>query len=242
MLEENRVTGGVMFNDLVEIDDSYIFADTYVAEWEGKPRYLAAVIAYADRGWKVFPAPRGERKSHKSAAYSDGIKWGATKDPDQIRDDFDRWPEANIGIPTGKDNDIWVLDLDSKEGHGVDGIANFIALVEDNLIVSDRIQLTIDKPDDALRAIKAMTLSAATPSGGIHLYFKWPADKVITNSTSKVAPGIDVRGEGGMIIAPPSVKPPDGYYSWTSNVEPVEAPAWLIELVLEAGNRWQRQQ
>jgi hypothetical protein len=109
--------------DLVEIDDYYIFAATYVAEWEGTPRCLHAALAYAAK-WRVFPAPRGERKSHKSAANSGGINWGATRDPDQIRRDFAKWPQANVGIPTGKDNGIWVLDVDTKEGHGVDGIAS----------------------------------------------------------------------------------------------------------------------
>ena len=80
------------------------------------------------------------------------------------------------------------------------------------------------------------TLTAESPSGSLHFYFKWLDDCVITNSTSQVGPGIDVRGEGGMVIAPPSVKPPVGCYSWTSNVEPVEAPGWLIALVLAAGN------
>jgi hypothetical protein len=51
---ENRVPGGGMFaDDLVAIDDTFILADTYTAEWEGKPRCMAAAITYADRGWKV---------------------------------------------------------------------------------------------------------------------------------------------------------------------------------------------
>jgi hypothetical protein len=70
--------------DLIEIDDYYIFADTYIAEWEGTPRCLPAGLVYAAK-WQIFPAPRGSKKSHKSAAHSGGINWGATRDPDQIR-------------------------------------------------------------------------------------------------------------------------------------------------------------
>jgi putative DNA primase/helicase len=202
--------------DLVEIDDYYIFAETYVAEWEGTPRCLHAALAYA-RNWKVFPAPRGEKKSHKSAKRSGGINWGATKDPNQIHRDFEQWPLANVGVPTGIDNDIWVMEVDTKEGHGVDGVASLRSLIEQH-------------------GELPKTLTAESPSGSLHFYFKWPAVVVVGNSTSKIAPGIDVRGEGGMVIAPPSVKPPVGCYSWTSNVEPVEAPRWLLELALEAGN------
>ena len=46
---------------------------------------LAAALGYAKRGWDVFPAPLGEKKSYKSAQYSNGAKWGKTRDPEQIR-------------------------------------------------------------------------------------------------------------------------------------------------------------
>jgi hypothetical protein len=178
---------------------------------------LLAALNYAAKGWRVFPAPRGTKKSHKSAKYSDGSNWGATNDPEQIKRDFARWPEANVGIPTGAANAFWVLEADTKEGHSVDGIASLRAL------------------EDQYGKLPA-TLRAESPSGSVHLYFKWPAGIIIRNSASKVAPGIDVRGEGGMIIAPPSIKVGVGAYSWTSNVEPADAPDWLIELVVAAGN------
>jgi len=66
---------------------------------------LAAALSYAtNHGWFVFPAPPGEKKSYKSAEHSNGRKWGATNDAEEIRQDWARWPLAGIGIPTGEVN------------------------------------------------------------------------------------------------------------------------------------------
>jgi hypothetical protein len=70
---------------LVDIDGELVFAETITAEWTGQPRCLPAALAYARVGWAVFPAPPGTKKSHKSAAFSGGVNWGATRDPEQIR-------------------------------------------------------------------------------------------------------------------------------------------------------------
>jgi hypothetical protein len=203
----------VAFSGLVEIDDYYIFAEVYTNEWEGKPRCLPAALRYAAKGWRVFPAPRGEKKSHKSAEHSGGRKWGATDDPNEIERDFARWPEANVGIPTGADNGFWVLEADTKDGHSVDGIGSLRALEEQHGKLPD-------------------TLTAESPSGSIHYYFKRPAGREIRNSASTIAPGVDVRGEGGMVIAPPSVKAGtlNGAYTFTSNFELAEAPDWLVDM------------
>jgi hypothetical protein len=172
---------------------------------------LAAALTYAEGGWDVFPAPPGQKKSYKSAKYSNGAKWGKTRDPGQIRHDFQRWPEANIGIPTGKDNGFWVTEADTLKGHGVDGIASLRVLEEKHGELPP-------------------TLMAESPSGSLHHYFKWPEGIEIKNSTSKIAPGIDVRGEGGMVIAPPSVRG-DGEYRWLNDNPIVDAPQWLLDLV-----------
>src|SRR5262245_2901787 len=174
---------------------------------------LKAALSYAARGWYIFPAPHDltVKKSNKSAAHSNGRRWGATRDVDEIRRDFACWPDANIGIPTGVDNGIWVLEVDTKEGHDVDGIASLATLEDRHGKLPD-------------------TLSAQSPTGSDHRYFQWPANAVIKNSASEIAPGVDVRGEGGMVIAPPSVRAGRGAYKWTSNFAIAEAPAWLTEL------------
>ena len=170
-----------------------------------------AALSYAAKGWRVFPAPPGEKKSHLSAAFSSGQRWGATNDAAQIKRDWTRWPDADIGIATGPESGFWVVEADTLEGHAVDGIASLKQL-------------------EAEHGALPETLMAESPSGSQHWYFKWPAEVTIRNSTSKIAPGVDVRGDGGMVIAPPSVKPGKGSYRWLNAHDIADAPEWLIGL------------
>ena len=84
---------------------------------------LDEALAYARRGWAIFPAPPGAKKSHKAAEHSNGVRWGATGDAEQIRADFAKWPEANVGIACGAESGIFVVECDTPVGHDVDGIA-----------------------------------------------------------------------------------------------------------------------
>lgn len=184
---------------------------------------LAAALGYAERGWDVFPADisfdeatgKFNKKSHKSAKHSNGANWGKTRNPEQIRKDFARWPKANVGLPTGKDNEFWVLEADTLEGHNVDGIASLRKL-------------------EAEHGPLPKTLMAESPSGSLHHYFNWPKGVEIRNPT--IAPGIDIRGEGGMVIAPPSVRD-DGKYRWLNNHPIADAPQWLLELMTTKSKR-----
>ena len=171
-------------------------------------------LDYAKRGWHVFPAPPGEKKSYKSAEYSGGRQWGATTDELEVHRDFGRWPSANVGIVTGPKSDIFVIECDTTEGHDVDGIASLEAL-------------------EAEYGVLPETLMAASPSGSIHRYFNYPANVTIKNSASDIGPGVDVRGDGGMVIAPPSVKHGKGTYKWLNNNPIADAPDWLIALCEE---------
>src|SRR5262249_60065711 len=174
-------------------------------------------LAYANgMGWHIFPAPRGEKKSHKSAERSNGRRWGATADADEIKRDFRRWPLANVGIPSGRINKIFDVETDTVQGHDVDGAANLKALEDQN-------------------GALPITLTAVSPTGSVHRIFRHPGgDTWIKNSTGEVAKGVDVRGDGGMFIAPPSVKPDVGGYKWLNWGTPIaDAPKWLLDLVVE---------
>ena len=179
---------------------------------------LTAALRYADRGWWVFPVPFGTKKSHKSAGRSNGRAWGATRDPMEIERDFKEWPEAGIGIPTGEVNRIFVLEADTVEGHGVDGLASLKAL-------------------EARHGLLPETLMAESPSGSIHRYFGWPTgpDVHIRNSDSKLATGVDIRGSGGMVVAPPT-RTAKGQYRWLNDLAVAEPPRWLIELIDRGGH------
>ena len=113
--------------------------------------------------------------------------WGMTADPAEIERDFKQWPEAGVGVPTGLVNHIFVLETDTVAGHGVDGLAALQAL-------------------EAEHGFLPPTLMAMSPTGSIHRYFKWPRalGVEIKNSDGKLAPGVDIRGDGGMVVAPPT--------------------------------------
>ena len=175
-------------------------------------RILAAVLANARRGLAQFPVPPDSKKSYKSAEHSNGARWGATRDPAEIMWDFTRWPDARIGLPTGAINGIVVVDIDTIEGHGIDGS---IALRE------------LETKHGSL----PQTLQAISPTGSIHHYLKHPGDGIkIKGSASELGAGIDIRGDGNMTVAPPSINPDGQAYRWI-NRKPIAAmPAWLIEL------------
>ena len=119
------------------------------------------------------------------------------------------WPDAMIGLPTGETNRIFVLDIDR---HGVDGFES------------------LTKLENQYGKLPA-TLTVATPSGGQHRYFKYPADREIRNSSSKIAPGLDIRGKGGYVVCPPSVTAEGKKYRVRHNRPVVDAPPWLLDLI-----------
>ena len=182
------------------------------------PSIAQAAQAYAARGWHVFPAPMGQKKSHKSAEHSKGRKWGATTDSVEITQDWQTWPTANVGIVTGPKSGFFVVEADTPTGHGVDGISNLNALIEEHEPLPD-------------------TIEALSPSGSWHLYFKWPEGVSISNSEGRIAPGVDVRGDGGMVIGVPSLKEgAEEPYRWKNPpplFELADCPEWLLNLCLK---------
>jgi hypothetical protein len=175
---------------------------------------LTAALAYAAHGLAVFPARPDQKSSYKSAEHSNGRKWGATADPAEVRRDFAHWPACRIGIPTGI-NRIVVIETDTVEGHGVDGAASLAQLEAKHGALSD-------------------TLMAFSPSGSIHRYFRHPGPDIkIKTTASVVGAGIDVRGDGGMVIVPPSVNLDGRRYRWINKLPIADMPLWLIELTRE---------
>lgn len=175
---------------------------------------VQAALDYAARvGWNVFPVVLGTKKSHKSERYS-GSKWGATKDASEICADFKKWPDANVGIATGPDSGIFVLDVDTIEGHGVDGIATLAAL-------------------EAANSTLPETLRAQSPSGSVHYYFNYPDGIELRKSEGKLGSGLDVQAMLAIVIAPPSVKGSERYTWQNESTTIADAPTWLIEKCVE---------
>ncbi|MBC7179842.1 MAG: bifunctional DNA primase/polymerase, partial [Roseovarius sp.] len=141
------------------------------------------------------------------------VRWreAATCDPDQLARWWNDWPNAMPGLPTGRASGLAVLDLDVKEGK--DGIAGLRDMGLD--------------PDAMSPCI------VTTMSGGLHLYFRW--HEGLACSAGKIAPGVDVRGEGGYVIAPGATGEagsystgdpvPDDLSEWPEELRPAERVA-----------------
>jgi putative DNA primase/helicase len=173
---------------------------------------LAAALEYAAKGWQIFPAPPDCKKSFKSEKHS-GRKWGMTADPAEITADFTRWSRARIGIPTGAINGIVVVETDTIEGHGVDGQSALQRLEAEHGPLPD-------------------TRQVVSPSGSVHSYCLHPGRSIkIKTSASEIAAGVDVRGDGGMVIGAGSINP-DGRSYHLINDHPIAAlPGPWIELL-----------
>ena len=136
---------------------------------------------------------------------------GSTNDLEEIKQDYRRTPHAGVGIPTGQVNGFFVVEADTNKGHGVDGIKSMRELEERHGKLPP-------------------TLMAVSPSGSLHHYFKHPGGELkIKNSSGDLARGVDVRGDGGMVVAPPTERR-DGRYRWLNDLEIADAPDWLVEL------------
>ncbi len=161
----------------------------------GTPNNRDAALDYAAQGTPVFPCRPGGKAPLTQRGHLD-----ASTDPDQIRAWWARWPEANIGVPTGERSGILALDVDDPAG--------------------------LDELEHEHGRLPA-TRTHSTGSGGMHYLYLYPAGANVRNSAGKLAPGIDTRGEGGYIIVPPSstTRP----YQLLDELPLADTPAWLIE-------------
>jgi hypothetical protein len=117
---------GLFIDEMVELDAKAIFSGAG-ADAEGRAGLCMGdyALAYVARGWLVFPAPPGHKKSYVSGENTNDNRWGATKDADEAKAYFfEDFPRANIGFPTGPASGFFVVDADTIEGHGVDGVGS----------------------------------------------------------------------------------------------------------------------
>lgn len=184
----------------------------------------AALIYAREFGWRVFPVHswRDGACTCGNAACSSPAKHprtprgctDASTDPATIHGWWTRWPDANVGVATG--GGLVVLDLDPRHG-GDDGFTDLRARLG-------------ALPD---------TVEAITGSRGRHIYLRVPEGVEIRNSAGVLAPGVDVRGEGGYVVAAPSTHSSGGTYGWELSSRPGEVevatlpPAWLAAMVLK---------
>lgn len=186
---------------------------------------------YVERfGWKVVPLhnvredrtctcePRRDGKECTSQGKHPRVHgWteAATNDVATVAEWSARWPGMNLGIATGAASGFFVLDVDPKNGG-----------------------------DETLAALEAKhgplpdTLRQITPTGGAHYLFRMPAHPVTNSAGARgrgIGKGLDIRGDGGQIVAFPSTTA-RGAYRWANlgTAEIADAPAWLLELIRRA--------
>jgi hypothetical protein len=173
-----------------------------VGRHESAPTMLKAAQAYARRGIPVFPCEPGAKRPLTRNGH-----WDATTDPRAIGQWWKRWPSANVGVPTGKKSGVVVLDVDVDDG-------------PESLARLERAGAPVPK-----------TARTRTGGGGIHLFFRYPRERDIRNSAGLLGLGLDVRGEGGYVVVPPSRT--QGPYEWV-DTSPFAEATWLIERLAES--------
>ena len=155
--------------------------------------FLKSALYYQRMGFSVIPIIPREKKA--------AIEWKEFQTriatDEEITEWALQWPNANIGIVTGKISNLFVVDLDKYK----------------------------PEYDPAIELEHFDTLSTPTvlsPKGGNHLYFCYQDGLTIA---SGVFPAVDIRGEGGYIIAPPSVNGTGKPYEWIVPLEGITLSA-----------------
>jgi hypothetical protein len=148
------------------------------------------------------------RPRDKRPATANGVK-DATTDLEVIRSWWGRVPDLNVALATGALSGIFVIDLD-----GVDAEAELRRLEQEH--------------GELPATVESIT------ARGRHVFFKMPQVPV-RNSAGRIAPGIDVRGDGGYVLVPPSLHPSGRGYVWSVDTatEFASAPDWLLTKIVE---------
>lgn len=134
----------------------------------------------------------------------------ATTDPATVAAWWSEHPDANIAIPTGTASGLLVVDVDPRNGGPADR--------------SELIERFGPIPD---------TAEVLTGGGGRHLFFRHPGGKV----PKELCEGVDLKADGGYVIAPPSIHPTgkryeiDGMGGAAAFLKVADPPAWLTERI-----------
>lgn len=176
-------------------------------------------LEYVRRGWPVFPlhtpaesgacscaAGQECRSPGKHPRTRRGLK-DATTDEAQVRAWWRKWPQANVGLAMGRVSGLVALDVDPRAG----GDASLAELFDEH------------------GAFPA-TLEALTGGGGFHFLFAHPSVS-FKNSSSVLGEGLDIKTDGGYIVAAPSLHASGKRYAWRGTAAPSPIPSWLLTLL-----------
>jgi len=182
---------------------------------------LEAALAYANLSWPVLPlhsivdgrctCGRADCSSPGKHPHGRLVPNGArdaTTDGTVIARWFNGNAEINIGVCTGADSGLVILDIDPSHG----GDESF-----------RRLESKYGRLD---------TLEVITGGGGRHLYFAYPEGQEVKNSVGKLGPGLDVRADGGYVVSAPSLHASGREYRWKTDPrakKPAPCPHWLLD-------------
>jgi hypothetical protein len=164
------------------------------------PDGLETVLSLAERGWRLFPVA----PRAKIPLVKDWRSL-ATSDPHTLQAWSLQHPDCNWGVACGAGSGVWVLDVD-----GANGKASLKDLVKQYGSLPARLTVRTGK--------------------GLHLYFAWPPMVELRNSAGKIGAGLDVRGEGGYVLAPGSIHPSGAIYVVVQDGPVAAAPEWLLQM------------
>jgi hypothetical protein len=172
-----------------------------------------AIHDYTGRGWSIIPIRRGDKRPLVRWEEFQHRRPGAA----ETRDWFRTWPDAGIGIVTGIVSGLVVFDVDVR--HGGD-----IALEQ------------LEREHGRLPT----TVECRTGGGGRHLYFAHPGG-LVRNKVG-LAPGIDIRADGGYVVAPPSLHAGGLRYVWIEGRAPESTgiaplPDWILRQAVDEPTR-----
>jgi hypothetical protein len=166
------------------------------------PKIPEEVRQAVARGWRLLPV-----QAHGKIPLVKEWQKVATRDLAKLEAWAHEFPGCNWGVATGPGSGIFVLDIDGEQGLAA---------------VHAYHQQGKEMPD---------TVTVSTGLGS-HLYFRWPKGQSVLNSAGKLAKGLDIRGDGGYVVLPPSVHANGNQYAYIDQDEPIaDAPAWLLELI-----------
>lgn len=150
---------------------------------------LEAALKYAHMGLAVFPLKVKGKEPNTENGFKD-----ASTDETIIRGWWERNPKANIGIATGDmSGGLVAIDMDIDKDKGKDGYHTFKKWCDDNYLVL---------PDSWL---------SITGRGGYHLFYR---SRFPVPSKISWLDDVDIRANGGYIVAPPSIHPNGTRYEW----------------------------
>ena len=166
---------------------------------KGAKSSLEAALEYHDQGRSLIPIePRGKTPLVQWRPYQERL---ATED--EIRDWWTKWPDANIGLIAGEVSRIIVIDIDSGR-------------VED-----------VDETARAILKEASTDMIVRTGGGGVHLFYKYPTSGLKVRNRVDAMSGVDIRGDGGYVVVPPSVHQSGKRYKWLRNGKPgKKLPDW----------------